>query len=312
MTMDEYFASLKCPALEPRETIAGYKIHPIASSWPLIIDPEMEADICTEGILEPITLDENGLVIDGRTRLAIHEKLLNDPDSGYEAWRGQRKVPTKVLDCDGNTQTVLSFCVRMNECRRHLSGDQRNLAKLAAIKIRNEHRQWLAEKEAKKQASQFKPNICPNPNGRRGKEQVDTNSYPPVPKRDTKAKNANSTVGKVAAELEISHHKAASILKVEKEAPELIQPIINGEIKLVEAVAIVKSPEALQAVKEEKVKPAEAVKVAKAKTTRPADDDEEPLWLKQVKARASMKDIEEIRVWANKQLEIECRCEGVK
>jgi hypothetical protein len=49
----------------------------------------------------------------------------------------------------------------------------------------------------RKAETQFKPGVCPNPTGRAGK-QVRTETNEPV-KRDFKAENANSTVGKLAA-----------------------------------------------------------------------------------------------------------------
>ncbi len=50
-----------------------------------------------------------------------------------------------------------------------------------------------AEKAERQKATQFKAGESPNPAGRRGKEQVNTKTYSPVPKRDAKKMNAAST-----------------------------------------------------------------------------------------------------------------------
>ena len=57
-------------------------------------------------------------------------------------------------------------------------------------------------------ASQFAQGVSGNVKGRpSGKEQVNTKSYSPV-NRDTKAMNARSTAGQVAAKAKTSIHKA--------------------------------------------------------------------------------------------------------
>jgi hypothetical protein len=59
------------------------------------------------------------------------------------------------------------------------------------------------------------PGASPNPTGKR-KEQVDTNSHPPAPKRDIKEKHANSTAGKLAA-----HHQQGSWTNMDTDSSQM-------------------------------------------------------------------------------------------
>ena len=97
------------------------------------------------------------------------------------------------------------------------------------------------ERDSKQVATQFKPGVSPNPAGRKGKEQVEADSPPPVP-RDIKKKDEQSTVGQIAKLAGVSHHKARQAVAMVKavEAGELpketIQEVRQGTKKLVEAL----------------------------------------------------------------------------
>lgn len=71
------------------------------------------------------------------------------------------------------------------------------------------------EKNAKREATQFKPGNNASPNGRKGKEQVNTKPCSPVP-RDTKAMHEQSTVGQIAKLAGVNHHKARQAVAVAK------------------------------------------------------------------------------------------------
>lgn len=225
------------------EVIAGFEVHPIASCYPMIQRHEsggdLAASISQNGVLIPVVLDQHNRIVDGRNRAAAWESLVKrkgqfDPALG-EKWAAENPLPTQVKHFD-QLGDVWDFIRDMNDTRRHLSPDQAAAVYLRVREVIS------AEVEKAKAASQFKPGNKANPEGLGGKSgkelTVDTNSYPPSteePKRDTKKKNADSTVGKLAEAAGVSHHKAAQAVKVAKAAPELVDKVAKGELPLKEA-----------------------------------------------------------------------------
>jgi hypothetical protein len=103
----------------PAVTIAGYVVHEVADMFPLIVGQEFEAlveDIRLHGQMEPIVLDRDGLLIDGRNRGRACDRLGITP-------------ATKVY----NGKDVTQYVVSHNLHRRHLTDGQRAMiaAKLA-------------------------------------------------------------------------------------------------------------------------------------------------------------------------------------
>ena len=92
-----------------------YELHPACAAWPPMSEKELselEEDIRINGLLEPITLTPDGLLLDGRNREMICEKL------GIEA-------ATIIHDGD-----PISYSLSKNKHRRHL--DKVDLAFIAA------------------------------------------------------------------------------------------------------------------------------------------------------------------------------------
>lgn len=178
--------------------IGNYKIHPVADMFPLIEDRSFEdfmGSILELGQLEPIVVDGD-VLIDGRNRLRACLALDKKP----------RTVEWSTL---GQTISQSEWIAGKNIDRRNLTDDQRSVI---VVEI---HRWEAAEAAAQeKKKAQFKKGNQVNPNGRAGKEPVDTNSYPPA--IDSKEKNARSTVGKLADQAKVSHHKAALGIKLAK------------------------------------------------------------------------------------------------
>lgn len=91
--------------------IAGFTVHEAAELFPLITGPEFRAlvdDISKNGQMEPVVLDSEGRIIDGRNRARACEALNIHPI-------------TKRYDGDN----VLQFVVSHNLHRRHLTDSQR-------------------------------------------------------------------------------------------------------------------------------------------------------------------------------------------
>ena len=91
--------------------------HPAADRYPMMSDEqlsELADDIAANGQLEPVWLDEDGQLLDGRNRLSACRSLGIEPRC--EVYRGD---------------DIEAFVASMNEHRRHLTPEQR-------IKLRRE------------------------------------------------------------------------------------------------------------------------------------------------------------------------------
>ena len=155
----------------PLEVIGNYKVHPAASFFPLIEGEEFDAlvmSIKTVGLMNPIVL-KDGMLIDGRNRLRAVLEL--------QANHSSIVLLTKELEAD--VKSISEYIFDTNIQRRHLTTDQRAMIGYQILPLIQQDR------EAKQAATQFKPGVSPNPAGRKGKEQVEADSPPPVP-RDIK------------------------------------------------------------------------------------------------------------------------------
>lgn len=99
----------------------GFEVHPVADLFPLIEGErfsELVADIRENGLIEAVTVDMDGRLIDGRNRVrACHH-------AGVEV---------RTREYDGND--VTSFVVSLNMSRRHLTDPQRAMiaAEIASL-----------------------------------------------------------------------------------------------------------------------------------------------------------------------------------
>lgn len=90
------------------------KAHPAAEAWPMLNGDELPAlvdDIAANGLRQPIVLDVDGLILDGRNR--------------YEACRLAEVEPT-FTTYDGDDP--VGFVLSSNEHRRHMTKGQRAIA----------------------------------------------------------------------------------------------------------------------------------------------------------------------------------------
>src|ERR1700674_2668677 len=95
--------------LKPNE-----EVHPVAALFPMMSDEELDelaADIKANGLLNPIVLDEKGILIDGRNR--------------QEACRRAQVEPTYAAL---NGADPVAFIMSANVSRRHLNKGQQAMA----------------------------------------------------------------------------------------------------------------------------------------------------------------------------------------
>lgn len=217
------------PALE---VIGGYKVHPAASQFPLMEGnafDEISSSIEEFGLIHPIVL-KGDLLIDGRNRLRAATKL----NTKYKEENRSHRIKITTVELPADINNVAEYIYDINISRRHLTLDQQSAIGAAILPM------IAQEREAKQVATQFKKGVSPNPGGK-PKAEADTKPYPPETK-DTKQKNAESTVGQIAKLAKVSHHKARQTVAMVKavEAGELpkdtVAKVIAGEMKLKDVV----------------------------------------------------------------------------
>lgn len=207
------------------EVVAGYKVHPLASKFPLIVGQEFEDFVesaARAGRLYPVETND-GLLIEGRNRLRVQEELRR---RGIEI-----EVPVIEWEPTGE-ETVEEHIWAVNAHRRHLTDDQRvALARAFLPSIQ-------AARQARQEASRF---------GRNGADAAAVMSPPPdgpadKPHRTSAEKDAASTAGGLAALANVSNYKAGQAISLFKavdngEADEsAIDAVIAGAKRLRDAV----------------------------------------------------------------------------
>ena len=206
--------------------IGGYVVHPAAAVFPLMDGDEFESlveSICERGVIHPIVvrrgLDADEL-IDGRNRLLAAE----------EARRRGAVVDVPVVEWTDGGIGVAEWVWDTNANRRHLNDDGFAMASSAIWPL------IATENEARKAATKFD-----SEKAKKARATVRTESYERS-KRDTKAENARSTVGQVAAKAGTSMHKARQAIAVQQaiEKGELpattAQEVMAGKKKLRDVV----------------------------------------------------------------------------
>lgn len=204
------------------------EVHEYAKLFPPMSEEEFNElveDIRQNGQLEPIIVYEDK-ILDGRNRYNACMKL---------------GIKPKMKDYDGENLSPLNFVISKNIKRRHLTASQKAIL---ALEIKP-----LLEKEAKKRQlsglKQYKENTV---------QEI-------IPEREEKKENGDTVVPKVAQrEKGRTIEQAGKILgvgkeyirkaeKVKKEAPELVEKIMAGEMNLSEASKEIKKKQ-----REEKIK----------------------------------------------------------
>lgn len=227
--------------------IGGFKVHPLASRFPLIVGKEF--DDLVESIrhartVTPVEL-HGGLLIDGRNRVRAVEELRRQ---GVEV-----AMPTVEWRPVGN-ETVEEHIYASNVHRRHLTDDQRAALGTVFLPMIRERRR---ERQA---ATQF---------GAAGRPPAAHVSAPPAERSDaarrpSREKDEASTVGQFAAMCKIGLHKA-------RQAVALAEGVEDGEINNVEIVAVAAGAKRLRDVVPAKRSPGSR-KTAKKESARPEAD----------------------------------------
>lgn len=110
------------------------EVHPLAARWPMLPDDELAAladNIATHGQAEPITLDEDGRLVDGRNRLAACELAQIEPKF------------VRDLDLDDDLK-VAAFINTKNAQRRNVTTGQKamSVAEQLAAQGKRKNGRW--------------------------------------------------------------------------------------------------------------------------------------------------------------------------
>jgi hypothetical protein len=206
------------------EMIGEYKVHPAAAVFPLIHGEEFDElcdSILKHGLREPVVVNGD-VLIDGRNRLRAVEALRA---------KGE-KVELRITQWVDDGRNVAEWIWDINALRRHMSDDAIVCASAAIWPL------IAQENEARKAATKFDSEKASK--AAKARHAAETKSSPPQ-KRNTKEKDARSTVGQVAARAKVSLHKAKQAVKLDKAveagivSPEVKQEVIAGKRKLSDA-----------------------------------------------------------------------------
>lgn len=197
--------------------------HPAADLFPMMSDAEIREladDIAANGQLQPVWLTADGLVLDGRNRLAACELAGVTPKT--ETFRGDDPV---------------QFAVALNIKRRHLTTSQRAMLATAILPLLEEQaRQRRAANGGDKRKAECAELRTP----KLSDEQADLEE--PGPKRQaTKKRRAADDA---AAVVGASPRSVQQAKRVEQQAPDLAEKVTNGEITLDRADRIIRDRQA--------------------------------------------------------------------
>ena len=187
--------------------------HEIANIFPMMNADEylkLKADIADNGFdnsLPIITLDNK--ILDGRNRYRACKELYIEPT--YKEFEGE---------------DPFTYVVRTNLHRRHLSSGQ--LA-FVALDIEKHYGKEARKKELERKEKQYIP-----------KQQT---TFPILGKSELKPVHA---IEKASKEVGVSEGYISDAKKIQKEAPELAQRIIAGEMSIPEAKKEIKKVERLK------------------------------------------------------------------
>lgn len=201
------------------------EVHEYAKLFPPMSNEEFEElveDIRQNGQLEPIIVYE-GKILDGRNRYNACMKL---------------GIKPKMVDYNGENLTPLNFVISKNIKRRHLTASQKALLAL-------EIKPLLAEEAKKRQLSslkQYKENTVQEiiPEREEKKENGDT-VVPLLAQREK-----GRTIEQAGKIIGVGKEYIRKAEKVKKEAPELVEKIMAGEMNLNQAVKEVKRKQVLE------------------------------------------------------------------
>lgn len=190
---------------------ANMEFHEVANLFPLITGQEFDdlvKDIRDNGLQQPIWTYQDK-IIDGRNR---YRACLNAGiEPRYQEWDGKG--------------SLVAFTISLNVKRRHLTSSQLSVIALEVEK-------QLAEEANKRQLISLKQN------NRNSTESENGNDYSSVGQKNDQRRSAHEAANLLGT----NHDYVSAAKKIEKDAPELLEHVMNGTLTTPDAKAIASLP----------------------------------------------------------------------
>lgn len=184
------------------------EFHPVSSLFPLMSGEEFEAlvaDIKANGLQESIWTHE-GQIIDGRNRYKACVQAGVTPS--FRVWEGKG--------------SLVQFVVSLNLKRRHLTSSQKAMVAVNMLP--------LLEKEREEQRRRFATE----------RPRTETGNFEPVVPKVAPLGKSRDEAARVTG---VSHGYISDAKAIAEKAPDLIQPVLSGEIKMPEAKQLAELPQ---------------------------------------------------------------------
>jgi hypothetical protein len=215
----------------------GRPVHPVCDLFPLMGDADLDKlaeDIKANGLAHAVVIHEDQIV-DGRNRILACRKAKVEP--AYVEW----------CEVYTGTMTLSRWIWSVNGERRHLTPLQLAAAHLAVNGWEDSENARQRQAEGRQHGGEI---------GGRGRLKTDslpTNpsaTYPPdatsyetgvsvdlADSKDQKSRSGDRRTNLVA-DFGISHNKAQTLLRIEKEAPELLTEVVQGKVPFLETAKL--------------------------------------------------------------------------
>jgi hypothetical protein len=193
------------------------KIHPVAEFFPMMSDEELDdlaQDIKANGLVEPIVLDKDRVLIDGRNRL--------------EACRRAEIKPQFVTLANGTDP--ISFIFSENDKRRHLTKGQRAMI---GAKIRA-----LSQTTTRQAAQSSGVDL-----GQIGKASVVIQYREDLVEEVMKGKPLNEAYAEALKEKAAKESDESKRERLRRDAPDLADQVLESTLTLIEAIAALNARE---------------------------------------------------------------------
>jgi ParB-like chromosome segregation protein Spo0J len=221
--------------------------HPVANIFPMMdfdVLGELTEDIRNNGLLEPIWLDRNGLIIDGRNRYLACKEAGIEPE--YRTYEGEG--------------SLVAFVVSLNLKRRHLDSGQKAFV---AVDIEK----FLAEeaKEQQREAGKLygenhpkiedpKESFLSEMENEEPEELNQNFDEPLLPPQKPIERQASQQAAKIVG---TNRQYVADAKFIQAKAPDVAEAVKSGIIKIYEAKKVASLPESQRKSVIEKVKSGE-------------------------------------------------------